>query len=240
MNIELAGVPVDNLTLEEALQNLEKFLAEKTPRLIVTPNPEMIVAAQKDQTLYEIIKQADLRLPDGISMVVVSRLLGKPLKERVAGIDFLLGACRISAQKGYRVFLLGGAPGVAEAAGRNLILQNPGLKIVGTYPGFFKPADDPQIIARIKPARPDILFAGLGAGRQEKWLAAHLNELRVPVSMGVGGSFDVIAGIKHRAPGWIQALYIEWLYRLVTEPHRLSRQLALPQFLYLTLIKKVI
>lgn len=239
-SIELAGVKVDNVTLAECLGKLEEFLAEKTPRLIVTPNPEMIVAAQEDEELFNILNNAHLRLPDGISMVVVSRILGKPLKERVTGIDFLLASVKLAAQKGWKIYLLGSAPGVAEQAAHALITRYPDILISGTHHGFFKSADDPQIIAQIRKTQPDILYAGLGAGRQEKWLAAHLNELNIPVSMGVGGSFDVIAGKKQRAPGWVQALYIEWLYRLLTEPQRWRRQLALPKFLYLTLIKSLL
>jgi len=239
-SIELAGVKVDNVTLAESLGKLEEFVAEKTPRLIVTPNPEMIVAAQEDEELFNILNNAHLRLPDGISMVVVSRILRTPLRERVTGIDFLLSAVERVAQKGYRIYLLGSAPGVAEKAARNLESGYPGIRISGTYHGFFKSSEDPQVIEKIKKAQPDILFAGLGAGRQEKWLAAHLNELNIPVSMGVGGSFDVIAGKKQRAPGWVRALYIEWLYRLLTEPQRWRRQLALPKFLYLTLIKSLL
>jgi len=239
-SIELAGVKVDNVTLAESLGRLEEFLSEKTPHLIATPNPEMIVASQEDEELFNILNNAHLRLPDGISMVVVSRILRTPLRERVTGIDFLLAAAERAAQKGWRIYLLGSAPGIAEKAARNLVSQYSGLKIIGTHNGFFMPSEDPQVIEQIKKAQPDILFAGLGAGRQEKWLAAHLNELNVPVSVGVGGSFDVIAGKKQRAPGWVQALYIEWLYRLITEPQRWQRQLALPKFLYLTLIKSLL
>lgn len=237
---ELAGVKVDNVTLAESLGRLEEFLSEKTPHLIATPNPEMIVAAQEDEELFNILNNAHLRLPDGISMVVVSRILRTPLRERVTGIDFLLAAAERAAEKGWRIYLLGSAPGVVDAAANNLISRYPDILISGTHHGYFKPSEDPRVIEEIKKAQPHILFAGLGAGRQEKWLAAHLNELNIPVSMGVGGSFDVIAGKKQRAPGWIQALCIEWLYRLLTEPQRWRRQMALPKFLYLTLIKSLL
>jgi N-acetylglucosaminyldiphosphoundecaprenol N-acetyl-beta-D-mannosaminyltransferase len=193
----------------------------------------MIVAAQKDQELKEIINNASLRLPDGISMVVVSRILGRPLRERVSGIDFMLKAVELSSQRGYKLFLLGGKPGIAQEAGLKLIEQFPGLNIVGTHHGYFTESEEKQIITQIKDTKPDILFAGLGAGHQEKWLAKHLNELNIPVCVGVGGSFDVISGKKKRAPKWIQRLYIEWLYRLITEPERWKRQLALPKFLWL-------
>lgn len=236
MIVELASIKVDDVNMEEALHHLEGYISQKTPRLIVTPNPEMIVSSERDRELRTILNNADLRLPDGISMVVVSRLLARPLRERVTGIDFLLRAAELSARRGYKLFLLGSAPGVAEAAADQLVKTYPDLKICGTHHGYFKPEDEPGIITQIQDARPDILFAGLGAGRQEKWLHAHLKEMNVPAAMGVGGSLDVIAGIKKRAPRIIQMLYIEWLYRLITEPWRWKRQLALPQFLWLTLI----
>jgi N-acetylglucosaminyldiphosphoundecaprenol N-acetyl-beta-D-mannosaminyltransferase len=250
MIVELAGVKVDNVTMDQALKKLEEFIAERWPHLIVTPNPEMIVAAQDDEELHNILDNAHLRLPDGISMVVVSNILRCPLKERIAGIDFLLRSVELSALKGYRIFLLGGAPGVAEAAARVLKSKYPNLIIAGTQHGYFsagggsafggKSSEEQEIVTKIRTSAPDILFAGLGMGRQEKWLARNLADLNVPVSVGVGGSFDVISGIKRRAPKWIQGLYIEWLYRLITEPQRWKRQLALPKFLWLTLVKNVI
>jgi len=238
--IEFAGIKVDNISLSEAIEKVEGFLNSHQPHLITTPNPEMIVASQTDNELKEILNSADLRIPDGISMVVVSKLLGKPLKERVTGIDLMLKMIELSAQKGYKVFFLGGEPGVAEAAAQNLIDQYP-VNIVGTHHGYFSPpghvGDDSSVIKRIKEVRPDILFVGLGAGHQEKWLNRHLKELGVKVGMTVGGSFDVISGRKKRAPQWIRSLYIEWLYRLITEPQRWKRQLALPKFLWLMLTR---
>lgn len=228
--VNFAGVLVDNITLNEAQEIVLHFILQGEPRLIVTPNPEMIVAAQKDLELRSILNTADLRVPDGISMVVVSRLLGTPLKERVTGIDLMLKLCELSAKKNYRVFLLGGEKGVAEQAAENLAKQYPGINIVGTYHGYF--GDDLEVIEKIKSAQPDLLFVGLGASRQEKWLNRHLKELKV-VGMGVGGSFDVLSGRKKRAPAWVQKLCLEWFYRLISEPGRWKRQLALPRFLWL-------
>ena len=235
--VELSGIKIDNVTMGEAIEKLDRFIIERSPHLIVTPNPEIIVNAQDDEELKNILNNAHLRLPDGISMIVVSRILNRPLKERVSGIDFLIKAVELSAKKGYRVYLLGGAPGVADAAAKALKAKYPELIIAGTHHGFF---EGEAIIDNIRNSYPDILFAGLGMGKQEKWLAKNLNELNVPASVGVGGSFDVISGIKQRAPMWTQALYIEWLYRLITEPNRWRRQLALPKFLWLTLVKSVI
>lgn len=238
MIIELAGIKVDNITLDESIEKLKELVSGKTPHLIVTPNPEMIVASQKDQELKEIINTASLRLPDGISMVVVSRILGKPLKERVSGIDFLIKACELSSKSGWKIFLFGGAEGIAKKAGEKLKEKYPKLQIIGTYQGYFQ--NDSEIITLIKNAKPDILFAGLGAVRQEKWLAKYLNELKVPVCVGIGGSFDVISGEKKRAPEIFQKLCIEWLYRLITEPSRWRRQLALPKFLWLAFTRNML
>ena len=238
MVIEFARIKVDDCSMAEALARAEALLNDPEPRVIVTPNPELIVAAQKDAELKEIVNQADLRVPDGISMVVVSKILGTPLKERVTGIDLMLKLVSVAGIKGYKIFLLGSQPGVAEEAGAKLVAKYPGINVVGTHHGYFK--EDIEVIKAIKDTRPDMLFVGLGPGKQEKWLAQHKAELNVPLSMVIGGSLDVISERKKRAPKWAQDLYIEWLYRLVTEPRRWKRQLALPKFLYLTLFKKVI
>ncbi|MFH1617892.1 MAG: WecB/TagA/CpsF family glycosyltransferase [Candidatus Margulisiibacteriota bacterium] len=231
--VKLAGIEVDNVTMPEAMDMLERFISSGKPHLIVTPNPEMIVKAQRETEFKQIISTADLRLPDGISMVVVSRILGVPLAERVSGIDFMLRAIKLSAEKGYRIFLLGSKPGVAETAASRLRSQFPGLKIAGTHHGYFDIKQDREIITLINNAKPDILFAGLGHGRQEKWLSDNLMEINVSAAAGIGGSLDVISGNIKRAPVWAQRLYIEWLYRLVTQPWRARRQVALLQFLWL-------
>ncbi len=236
--VDFAGIQVDNLSMAEAAARVGEFFDSPGARLIVTPNPEIIVASQSDSELKEIINSADLRLPDGISMVVVSRILGTPLKERVTGIDLMLKIVELCGRHGKKIFLLGGEAGVAEEAAGELAKKFPGINVVGTHNGYF--SQDIEVIQKIKDTRPDILFVGLGAGRQEKWLKRHLGELGIGIGMGIGGSLDVISGRKKRAPVWIQRMYIEWLYRLFTEPDRWKRQLALPKFLYLTLVKKVI
>jgi N-acetylglucosaminyldiphosphoundecaprenol N-acetyl-beta-D-mannosaminyltransferase len=234
--ITFAGVQVDNVTYKEALLIAKNYIALGSPKIIVTPNPEIIVNAQHDDELKHIINSADLKIPDGISMVVVSKLLGCPLKERVAGIDLMTGIIEESANHGWKIFLLGGEPGIAEEAAKKLNEQYPGLLIAGCHHGYFKMGDDESIIKMIVDAKPDVLFVGLGGGRQEKWANRHLKELNVPLVMTVGGSMDVISGRKKRAPKWTRKICIEWLYRLLTEPHRWKRQLALPKFLWLMFI----
>jgi N-acetylglucosaminyldiphosphoundecaprenol N-acetyl-beta-D-mannosaminyltransferase len=231
--VDFAGIKVDNVTLTEAAEIVRQFIIEGKPKLVVTPNPEMIVAAQEDAELRAIINDADLRVADGISMVVVSRLLGRPLKERVSGIDLMLELLKQGADYNYKVFLLGGAPGVAEVAAAKIRQSYPGVNIVGQRDGYFSAGDESALIKTIKEADADLLFVGLGAGRQEKWLNRHLREMGVTVGMTIGGSLDVLSGRKKRAPRWTQALYIEWLYRLITEPQRWKRQLALPKCLWL-------
>ncbi|MFC1571787.1 polysaccharide pyruvyl transferase CsaB [Candidatus Margulisiibacteriota bacterium] len=226
--INFSGIEVDNLTMNETVAQVGEFLSSSKPHLIVTPNPEMIMACQKDKELRTIVNSADLRVPDGISMVVVSKIMKKPLKERVSGIDLMLEIIKSFPNR--RIFLLGGKPGVAEEAAAKLKAN-----IVGTLHGYFE--GNNKVVQLIKETKPDILFAGLGAGRQEKWLAKHLKELNVRVAMGIGGSLDIVSGRKKRAPKFIQKHYIEWLYRLISEPKRWKRQLALPKFLYLTLFK---
>ena len=229
--VDFSGLKVDNVTLAEAVAKVESLIAAGKPSLVVTPNPEMIVAAQEDSELRALINGAALRVPDGISMVVVKKILGDPLKERVSGIDLMQQLLVVSAQKGYKVFFLGSAPGVADAAAAKARELNPGLKVVGTSDGYFK--DEAALRAKIIAAKPDILFVGLGAGRQEKWLAANQTLLGVPVGMGIGGSLDAISGKVKRAPVLVQKLYIEWLYRLLQQPWRWRRQIALIKFLLL-------
>ena len=236
--VDFAGIQVDNVSMAEAVEKIREFLGSSSPHLIVTPNPEIIVASQEDRELKEIINSASLRVPDGVSMVVVSRIIGNSLKQRVAGIDLMLKIIELCGREGKKIFLLGGENGVAEEAAGRLAQKFPGINVAGTHNGYF--SEDIEVIQKIKDTKPDVLFVGIGAGRQEKWLKRHLRELGVGIGMGIGGSLDVISGRKKRAPVWIQKMYIEWLYRLFTEPNRWKRQLALPKFLYLTLFRKVI
>ncbi|MBU0629851.1 MAG: WecB/TagA/CpsF family glycosyltransferase [Candidatus Margulisbacteria bacterium] len=231
--VNFSGIKVDNVTLAEAVARVESLIAAGKPSLVVTPNPEMIVAAQEDVELRALINGADLRVPDGISMVVVKKILGDPLKERVSGIDLMQQLLMVSASKGYKVFFFGSSPGIAEAAAVQAAKNYPGLKVVGSQHGYFRQEEEAKIIEKIKGAKPDLLFVGLGAGRQEKWLAANLTLLGTPVGMGIGGSLDAISGKVKRAPVLAQKLYIEWLYRLLQQPWRWRRQIALIRFLIL-------
>jgi len=233
--VNLLGVPVAAVTMEEALDILERFVFERRTHLVVTSDASSIVRAQEDEEFRRIVQSADLVTPDGIGVVWGARLLGLPVYQRVPGVELMAKLCERAAQKGWKVFLLGAKPGVAERAAENLQARYPGLKIVGTHHGYFTPEEEPQVIAKIKAAQPDILFVAFGIPKQEKWIARHADELQVPVCIGVGGSFDVYAGVVKRAPEWVQRLCLEWLYRTIKDPKRLPRLKAIPKLLWLVI-----
>lgn len=227
------GVRVDKVTIEQALRLMERFVAEGHPHQIVTLNPEFVMEAQRNPEFRVTLEEADLALPDGVGLLWAARLLGQPLPERVTGSDSVPLIAELSARQGYRLYLLGAAPGVAERAAEVLRRNYPGVKIVGTYAGSPDPAEEEEIIARVRAASPDFLFVAYGAPRQDVWIHRNLHRLGVPVCMGVGGTLDFIAGVAVRAPRWMRKLGLEWLHRLLRQPWRWRRMLALPKFTYL-------
>lgn len=228
--IEILGVGVDRVTEQEAVERCAEFIATGSPHLVFTPNSEMIMEARENPELFQALAGAQLVVPDGMGVVWASRILGKPLPQRVTGIDLFSALCQEGAKRSWRFFLLGAKPTVAEKAAEELVSINPGLEIVGTQDGYFTSEEEPEILAQIKALSPDILAVGLGAPRQELWLEKWLPELGVPVGIGIGGSFDVFAGEVKRAPDLVAKLGFEWAYRLVKEPWRLPRMMALPKF----------
>ncbi len=227
---EILGCKIDIVDNVQALQIIEEIIDAKTPAQVITLNAEIAYQTRHDKDLKEIINSARLVTPDGIGIVWGGRQLGYDFPERVTGIDLLSGICTMALRKQWPIFLLGAAPGVAEGAAYELIRRFPGLDVCGTQHGYFKPEEEAQVVGKIKQARPDILFVALGAPRQEYWINRYKEEMNVPLCMGVGGSFDVIAGIKKRAPAIFIKLNLEWFYRLVGEPSRWKRQLALPRY----------
>lgn len=228
--VEILGIPFDKVTMDEAVRRVATFIEEGGPHLVVTPNPEIVYASKTDPELRDLLRAASLVVPDGAGIVWASRYLGDPVPERVPGIDLMAGLLEMSSRRGFRVFLLGSRPGVAEEAAHRLRQAYPGLSVAGTLHGYFRPEEEGQVIRTIRAAAPDILLVGMGAPRQEKWLARNLQRLGVPVGLGVGGSLDVWAGRARRAPPWMRRANLEWLYRLYREPRRAIRMLALPRF----------
>lgn len=229
-SLQILGVRVDCVTTAQAIALTDEMIASRRPHQVVTVNPEFVMRAQRDETFRVVLEEADLALPDGQGILWAARRLGRPLQERVTGSDTAPLLARLCAQRGYRPFLLGAAPGVAERAAQALIRDNPALKVAGTYAGSPAPAEEEEIVGHIVAAKPDLLLVAYGAPAQDAWIHRNLHRLGVPVCMGVGGTLDFIAGVTPRAPLWMRQHGLEWLYRLLRQPRRWRRMLALPQF----------
>lgn len=238
-HIELLGVKIHNLTTEEALRVSQEFIFSGRGHIICTPNVDDIIKARKDAEFRAIMNSADLSIPDGMGVICASRLLGKPLKGNVAGRLFLLKFCQLAAKEGYSIYFLGAAPGVALKAAKFLMQRYRGLRVAGTYSpsyGFLiGEKEDRRVVKSIKTAKPQALFVAFGSPRQEKWIKSHLEELQVPVCIGVGCAFDVIAGKVKESPKWMTRVGLEWLFRFTQEPKRLWRRYLIddPCFFYL-------
>jgi N-acetylglucosaminyldiphosphoundecaprenol N-acetyl-beta-D-mannosaminyltransferase len=229
--VPMLGIPVDPLTMPDAIARAEGFIASRRPHHIVTADASGIMQAQDDPALLRMMQQAALVTPDGAGVLLAARLRGVQLPARVSGVDLVEQLSALAAQKGYLVYLFGAAEGVADEAAEKLKARHPGLTIVGTRNGFFADADAPAIAREIANTHPDILFVALGIPKQEQFIRGHFTELGVPVMIGVGGSFDVIAGRLQRAPAWMQRTGLEWLFRIAQQPKRLPRLAALPRFI---------
>jgi N-acetylglucosaminyldiphosphoundecaprenol N-acetyl-beta-D-mannosaminyltransferase len=243
-SVSVLGVRVDRLTQQQVLAHIEAILQQYVAsdrqlacQQIITVNPEFVMAAQHNAQFRQCINKAALVAPDGIGVVWATRYLGKPTPERVTGIDTVIEIAKRCARQGYRLYLLGAAPGVAELAAIRLQELAPGLQIAGTYAGSPDPAEEGAIIERIKDARADLLCVAYGAPGQDLWIRRNLSRLPVGVAMGVGGAFDFLAGRQKRAPKFMQNLGLEWLYRLYREPWRWRRMLALPNFAIQVILK---
>jgi N-acetylglucosaminyldiphosphoundecaprenol N-acetyl-beta-D-mannosaminyltransferase len=243
-SIYVLGVRVDRVTQQQVLDRVDSLIADyhasqqqTACQQLVTVNPEFVMAAQRNPIFRQCINEAALVMPDGIGVVWVARYLGKPTPERVTGVDTLVELAKRCAIKGYRLYLLGAAVGVAEAAGERLRTLAPGLQIAGSYAGSPVLAEEDEIIERIRVARADVLCVAYGAPAQDVWIRRNLTRLPVAVAMGVGGSFDFLTGRQQRAPRIMQKLGLEWLYRLYREPWRWHRMLALPKFAIQVMMK---
>jgi N-acetylglucosaminyldiphosphoundecaprenol N-acetyl-beta-D-mannosaminyltransferase len=221
--------------MDDALALIERFIAEGTPHHIVTADASMVVTYTQDAEFARIVDRAELVTPDGAGILWATRRLGTPVRAKVSGVDLSARCCALSAQKGWRVFFFGSAPGVAEAAAAQTRQRFPGAKIVGVRDGFFGPDEEPQVVEQIRAAKPDILLVALGIPKQEKFIHRNRDILGVPVSIGVGGTLDVFSGTVKRAPIWMQNVGLEWLYRLAANPKKISKVALLPRFALMTL-----
>jgi N-acetylglucosaminyldiphosphoundecaprenol N-acetyl-beta-D-mannosaminyltransferase len=218
--------------MAETLDAIGHFVEAGGAHQICTVNPEFIMAAQNDLEFRQILNRSALNLPDGIGVVWAARRIKRPIRERVAGSDLIYRLSERAAMTGWKMFLLGAAEGVADRAARQLRAKYPGVNIVGVWAGSPRSDDDAESLAQIQAAAPDIVLVAYGAPQQDKWIARNLVRSGVRVAIGIGGSLDFVVGTQRRAPQWIQRLNLEWLYRLLREPWRWRRQLALPKFVW--------
>lgn len=228
--IDILGVKVDKVTFADALDIAEGFVHSAGVSTIFTPNSEIVMCAREDAEMMEVLNNADLCTADGIGIVYGSKILGDPVPERVAGFDLACALLERLSKTGDGVFLFGAKPGVADIAKTNLEKKYPGINVAGTRNGYFKTEEEPEIVEQINNSGAKLLLVCLGAPKQEKWIAAHKGELKVGACMGVGGTIDVIAGVAKRAPKWIIKLNLEWAYRILKNPSRIGRFMALPKF----------
>ncbi|MBV8147855.1 MAG: WecB/TagA/CpsF family glycosyltransferase [Candidatus Eremiobacteraeota bacterium] len=239
MSLAVLGCRLDDIDAQAATGRILECIRTGTRAQVVTLGTEMVVYAQRDASFRDVVNRAALVLCDTIGLLIVARLRGSTLRERVTGVDLIGRICSAASAQGYGVFLLGGSPSVADDAARFLQRTFPALRIRGTHHGYFKDEESPAIAAAIKASGAQILFAGLGFPRQEFWIAEHLAATGCGAALGVGGSLDVLSGKVERAPEAWRRMGLEWLYRLYREPHRWRRQLALPYFIWLVLIDAV-
>ncbi len=228
----ILDIGVATFNMQETVQYIEKLIAERTPSLIATANAEMLMLTKQDQNFKEILQKAELVVPDGAGTVWAANYLGEKMPERVAGYDLVQELLAIAPRKKWRVYFFGSAPGIAEQAKVKAEVKYRGVEIVGVRNGYFSEADNSDIVADIRAKKPDILLVALGVPKQEKWLFKYKDELAVPVSIGVGGTFDVMAGAVKRAPVWMQKAKLEWLFRGLLQPKRIGRLMALPKFVF--------
>jgi len=228
--VPIFGIHVSKWGMDNTVQYLTEAIISRTQHQVITANPIMIMAALKSSTYMSVMKNAEFIVPDGTGVVWAARYGGEPVQERVAGYDLLHELMRTGESYHWRVYLLGSTVDVIQETATRLQLQYPDVEIVGYRDGFFGSEEDEAVVEQIRATAPDILFVARSADTQEPWIAENKAKLGIPVMMGVGGSFDIISGKAKRAPIIFQKLRLEWLYRLLREPTRVRRMLALPQF----------
>jgi N-acetylglucosaminyldiphosphoundecaprenol N-acetyl-beta-D-mannosaminyltransferase len=233
------GTQVHAVEMDAALAWARARVGARAPAYVVTLNGALLVQAARDAGIRDAVNGAGLVTADGVGVLLAARILGIPLTRRVAGVDLALALAGEASRAGYRMFLLGSAPGVADDAAAELRRRFPSLDIAGTQHGYFSPDEEAGVLAAIRRARPDVLLVALGAPRQERWMQRWLPDLQVPVAVGVGGSLDVIAGRVARAPRWMQRIGAEWLYRAMREPRRWAVVRTIPPLFVMALRERL-
>lgn len=229
MKETVLGIQVNTENYDELIKEIFQRIETKQKSLIVAINPEKIIKAKEDPSLKKLLNEAEFQIPDGIGVILASKIQKGQITERVTGVDMMMRLCAESAKHQKPIFLYGGKPGVADKAAAKLKELYPDIIIAGTQDGYEK--DNQKVLTKINEAKPDILFVAMGSPKQENWINANRDQLHPTIYQGVGGSFDVLAGNVKRAPEAFQKVGMEWFYRLMKEPKRIKRQIALPLFL---------
>ncbi|MEP6756630.1 MAG: WecB/TagA/CpsF family glycosyltransferase [Chthonomonadales bacterium] len=229
-SVPILGLHVHKITMAQTLDVIDSFVKSGTPHHVITLDASMCVIAKNDPELFNIVSTAELITPDSIGVMWACKRSGNPLPERVSGVEIVDKICAVAPQEDYRIYFFGSAPGVAADAMEKMKQKYPGCNIVGAHDGFFTSDQETTIVQEIAASKPDILCVALGIPRQEKFIAKHRNELNASVMIGVGGTFDVHSGRVKRAPVIFQKLNLEWLYRTVSNPKKISKAMTLPKF----------
>lgn len=238
--VRILQVPFLSMTRQETADYLAQRIQQEDRMQVVTANPEIVMIGRENPSYMNLLQQADVITPDGIGVVLASRWVGEPLPERVAGYELLHTLMEHANEHGWSYVLVGASPASCTGAAETLQRMYPQARCAGHFDGYFTPEKEKDILASIRDVRPELLFVGLGAPRQEEWIARHLATLPVNLAMGIGGSLDVLSGTVTRAPEIWQKLNLEWLYRLLSQPKRWRRQLLLPKFALSVLWNQVI
>lgn len=237
MKTDIMGLQFDNITMEEALDAAKALLQGEHAARVVTPNAEIAYEALHDENMRTLLNSAELMLPDGAGVVLASKILKTPLKQKVAGVDFADGLLGVLETTGQSLYLLGSKPSIGELAAQKMMQKHPKLRIAGIADGYFQ--DEAPVIDKINASGADVLFVCLGAPKQEQFMARHQKTLHVKLMAGLGGTLDSFAGTVKRAPKWMIRLNLEWLYRLIKEPKRFKRMLRLPKYLWAVVCKRI-
>ena len=241
MKTDIMGLQFDNITMVEAMDAAKALLQGEHAARVVTPNAEIAYEALHDENMRTLLNSAELMLPDGAGVVLASKILKTPLKQKVAGVDFADGLLGVLETTGQSLYLLGSKPGIGELAAQKMTEKHPKLyicgRIAGIADGYFQ--DEAPVIDKINASGADVLFVCLGAPKQEQFMARHQKALHVKLMAGLGGTLDSFAGTVKRAPKWMIRLNLEWLYRLIKEPKRFKRMLRLPKYLWAVVCKRI-
>jgi len=236
--ITMMGCRIDNLSMEETLVRIEEFIRSGQPHQHVVVNVDKLVKASRDPDLRRIVNDCALVNADGMPVVWASRLLGKPLKERVAGIDLFEALMRRAGEKGWRVFLLGAREEVVAAVADTYRRRYPELTIAGWRNGYWTDAEEAQVAEQVRASGADLLFVAISSPKKEQFLGRWQGEMKIPFAMGVGGTFDVAIGLVKRAPRWMQRAGLEWFYRFLQEPRRMFRRYFIDDMAFIWLFIK--